>query len=639
MTKLKGSQTNKNEPLAQTKTGGWYQTIFEQAADGILVIDAADKLIAANPRSCKLLGYPETELQGQSLHVLIPAEELAISPLRAVKREAFQSVRTECHLRTQDERLLLVDINASVLHDGTLIANIREIDEQQQTRALRESEKKLRTLFESLPIGISVLDADRNIIFENSTLARILDIRLRDLLQGHYQSRRYMSQDGSPMTVETFPSSRALKENRAVYDVEIGIITERGQMIWTSVSAIPLSFPDWNVLIVTTDITERKQIEAQRQEADRNKAYLAAIVTTSEDAIVSKDLDGIITSWNHGAEKIFGYTAAEMIGQPIVRLIPPDRISEEEEILRHLRLGKQVRTFETIRLNKKGEPIHVSVTISPIKDRDGRVVGASKIARDNTERIKAEEEILRLNNELEQRVIERTAQLTAANKEMEAFTYTVSHDLRAPLRAINGFSAMLLRDYESALGEEGSRLARIVRSEAQRLGQLIDDLLNLSRLGRTKLQPIHLDMEALVLNVFKSLSAAESASDIDFRLNELPPAYGDPTQIRQVWQNLLSNAIKFSAKRTMPIIEVGGSLQGNEVCYYVQDNGIGFDMRYANKLFDVFQRLHSQQEFTGTGVGLAIVYQAVHRNGGHIWAESHLNEGATFYFTLRKQGD
>jgi PAS domain S-box-containing protein len=530
-------------------------------------------------------------------------------------------------------------MSASVLPDGSLLALVREINEQQQTLALRESEHKLGTLFESLPIGISVLNANREIIFENSALARILDIHVRDLLGGKYQDRQYLQADSRPMPCEAFPSTRALKEQKAIHDVEIGIITEAGRLLWTSVSAIPLPYPDWNVLIVTIDITERKQMEAQRQEAERTKAHLAAIVESSEDAIISKSLKGLITSWNQGAEKIFGYKTAEIIGQPILRLIPPDRLDEEADILRRISRGEQIDSFETIRLNKAEQPIHVSITISPIKNREGQVVGASKIARDISARILAEQEVRRLNDELEQRVMQRTAQLTAVIKELESFTYTISHDLRAPIRAIDSFSHILLHQYGAVLGEEGQRMIGIVRSDAQRMGQLIDDLLQLSRLGRIKLQPTKLDMKEMVLAVFNSLIASETPGQIDFRLGELPPAFGDPTQIGQVWQNLLTNAIKFSAKQDQPVIEVGGSLEGNEVRYYVRDNGIGFDMRYADKLFDVFQRLHSQKEFKGTGVGLAIVYQAVQRNGGRVWAESSLNQGATFYFTLPTQGD
>jgi light-regulated signal transduction histidine kinase (bacteriophytochrome) len=250
------------------------------------------------------------------------------------------------------------------------------------------------------------------------------------------------------------------------------------------------------------------------------------------------------------------------------------------------------------------------------------------------ERKQAEKAVKLLNEELEQRVMFRTAQLEASNKELEAFSYSVSHDLRAPLRAINGFAKILLDDYGPSLDEEGIRLLHILRENAKNLSTLIDDLLSFSRLQRQELENNQIDMANLVEEVCNELYVLEYTGKIEFQIGTLTEATGDISMIRQVWRNLIGNAIKFTKPKPERRIEIGSELKDGLTTYYVKDNGVGFDMKYADKIFGVFQRLHTAAQFEGTGVGLALVQRIINRHYGRIWTEAIPGEGAVFYFTL-----
>jgi light-regulated signal transduction histidine kinase (bacteriophytochrome) len=326
-----------------------------------------------------------------------------------------------------------------------------------------------------------------------------------------------------------------------------------------------------------------------------------------------------------------------MIGSSITRLIPPDRQQEEMQIINRVRNGERIEPFETLRVARDGRLVDISVTVSPIEDKTGKIVGASKVARDITERKLAEKEIHELNTRLEQRVAERTAELEAANKELEAFSYSVSHDLRAPLRAVDGFSQAVLEDYGPQLPEEGQRYLQTIRDGAQRMGTLIDDLLTFSRLSRTPLKKQEVNTGELVRHVLEELSSQREGRQVEIRMGDLPACQGDPALLKQAWVNLLSNALKYTRQRETAVVEIGCEPGQDENVYFVRDNGAGFDMRYVHKLFGVFQRLHRADEFEGTGVGLAIVQRVIHRHGGRIWADAAVDRGATFYFTLKER--
>jgi PAS domain S-box-containing protein len=379
--------------------------------------------------------------------------------------------------------------------------------------------------------------------------------------------------------------------------------------------------------VILRDLTER-------QRAEEKLSLFAAIVESSDAAIISKNLDGIILSWNPAAEQLYGYTAAEAIGRPVTMLIPPDRLDEEPQIIERIKRDERVNYYETKRRRKDGSLIDVSLTVSPVKDAQGQIVGASKIARDITEQKHAQEEVRRLNEELEQRVFDRTAQLQAANKELEAFSYSVSHDLRAPLRHINGFSLALLEDYENMLDEGGKAYLHEIRGASHDMGQLIDDMLELSRVTRSEMKRENVDLSKLASEIAKKISETDLNRNVPFTIEDGLMANCDKSLMRIVLANLFENSWKFTSKTEHAEIVFGKEITSNETLYFVRDNGAGFDMAYADKLFGAFQRLHSASSFDGTGIGLSTVQRIIHRHGGEVRAEGKVDHGATFYFTL-----
>ena len=416
-----------------------------------------------------------------------------------------------------------------------------------------------------------------------------------------------------------------------VWKGEIKNQAKDGSFYWVDTTIVPFLNDDGKprqYVAIRADITERKNAEAARE-------HLAAIVNSSDDAIIGKTLAGVITSWNPGAEKMFGFTAKAAIGQPMTIIFPPERIGEEKELLTRVARGESVKHYETVRVRNDGRRLDVSVTISPIVDQAGKIVGASKVARDITERKLAEAEIRQLNVELEARVVQRTTQLEAANKELEAYSYSISHDLRAPLRAMGGFARILEEEFkEGQLTPDAHHAIERICHNATKMGELIDGLLDFSSLNWRPVTKTSVQPAAIARAVFEELRPEAGDRRVELQVSRLPGCEADPTLLKQVFANLLSNAIKYTRDRDPAMVKVGCAHHNGEDVFYVRDNGAGFDMRYADKLFGVFQRLHGADEFKGTGVGLAIVQRIVHRHGGRVWAEGQVNHGATFYFTL-----
>lgn len=387
------------------------------------------------------------------------------------------------------------------------------------------------------------------------------------------------------------------------------------------------------------DVTELKHAEADRRESEERHR---ALINNLSTGIVVHGSDTSILLCNPKAAELLGFTVDQMrskiASDPSFFFVRDDGTPLPLAEYPVNRLLASANGFQGLVLGiSRTEPtkiVWVSCDAYPVKNAQGQVVQAVVSFADITEQKNAREIIHQLNESLELRVAQRTAQLAEANSELESFAYSVSHDLRTPLRAIDGFSHQLLNRYADKVDDEGKRYLNIVRQSAQKMGQLIDDILAFSRMGRTQMAKSEIDMDELVREVFGELKPVIADRNLTLDTKALPACHGDRAMLRQVWVNLLSNAIKFTAPRAAAQVEVSGSAEGAELIYSIKDNGAGFDMRYAEKLFGVFQRLHSNEEFEGTGIGLAIVKRIVTRHGGRVWAEGAVDQGATVYFAL-----
>lgn len=398
-----------------------------------------------------------------------------------------------------------------------------------------------------------------------------------------------------------------------------------GVFLSLAVLSLGLSF-------LNAGVTEQKRAEKDLRGSE--KRYRSLFESNPNPMWVFDSETLSFLAVNAAAVRHYGYAKKEFLTMTLRDIRPAEDLPA---LLRNLS-ESDTELDETTKWRhrtKDGSLIDVEITSHQLVwlGRPARLV----LINDITARKRAEEELQELNAELEQRVERRTAELETANNELEAFSYSVSHDLRSPLRTVDGFSQALIEDYGDKLPDEGRRYLQTIREGAQRMGVLIDDLLTFSRLSRLPLQKQCVDMEHMVRETLAELAPENGASRPEIEIGELPKEHGDPALLKQVWINLVSNALKYSRNRVKPVIEIGWRRENGAGAYFVSDNGTGFNMDYAHKLFGVFQRLHRTDEFEGTGVGLAIVQRVIHRHGGSVWAQAAVDRGATFYFTLEKE--
>lgn len=412
-----------------------------------------------------------------------------------------------------------------------------------------------------------------------------------------------------------------------------------GETIWVETIKVPLRDAEGNVIGVLgtwRDVTERRQAEEALRRSEQRYRSLA---TATSEMVWTSNAKGDNLTVEPPLEQFTGLSHVDLVGAGWLRAVHPDDRARAEDAWAFAVANSEPYECEFRLRRFDGEWRDIHSRGIPILTQSGQIQEWIGVGVDVTIRKRSEDHILHLNDELEQRVRERTAELQAANKELEAFSYSVSHDLRAPLRAIDGFSRILLADFSDQLPADAQEYLQDIRNSSRVMGQLVDDLLRFSRLGRQPIRKQRLRPAELVKRCIDELEHAWQSRNVDFRLAPLPECWADPALVKQVWMNLISNALKYSSKREMAVIEIGCRLEDSgDRLFFVKDNGVGFDMRYIHKLFGVFQRLHRVEDYEGTGVGLATVQRIVQRHGGRIWAEAELNVGATFYFTLPESG-
>ncbi|MBI3244814.1 MAG: PAS domain S-box protein [Chloroflexi bacterium] len=501
-------------------------------------------------------------------------------------------------------------------------------ERQQAEEALQRERDFALTVMNNLGQGVTVTGPGGHFDYVNPAFAHMLGYAPEDLL-GLTPQDITLPED-YPILFDAYTRRKAGETS----SYEARLRRTDGNLI----HALTTSAPRWQegkvvgAIAVVTDLTDRKRTEDALRESEEQLRQFFDLAPTGK-AVTT--LDGRYIHANRAYCDLVGYSLEELKRRTFVEITHPDDVEADVSLFKRLAQNEiPLYQLEKRYIRKSGDIAHILIQATLLRDSGGQPKYIIGQAVDITERKLAEEEIRKLNEELERRVEERTAQLEAANKELEAFSYSVSHDLRAPLRAIDGFSRILLEDFAPQLSPEAQRYARLVTDNARRMGRLIDDLLAFSRLSRQPVQKQTVALNELAQQTIDDLRLDYQGRQVEFVVGDLPPAQGDPPLLKQVVVNLLSNAIKFTRQREAARIEIGSCREDGETVYFVKDNGVGFDMKYAHKLFGVFQRLHRAEDYEGTGVGLAIVQRIIQRHGGRVWAEAGLDEGATFYFTI-----
>lgn len=607
-----------------------------------------------------------------------PIKDLIMQTMKISKGDFDSNIST---IRTDEIGQLATSFNLmtdNLRETTTSIDNLNNevIKRKENEEALRLAAMTWQTTFNASQDVIWVLNEENKIIQSNAIAEDVFEKPIEDMIGMSCYSIVHNSQE----PILDYPFERAKKSLKRE-SMELNIDNK-----WFEITVDPI-LDDDNRFIGAVhfirDITERKEIQneikskstefekqlkksekqrianlvilndlnkttidlkaeiSERKYAEQQIQYQANLLANVSDSIFATDRQFNIQYWNTVAENQYGWTPAEVLGNHFTKFIEPQYAQESRKTVMRRILKEGFWSGELIHNRRDGTLFPVQCTISTVYDAEGQNIGHITITSDITNRKQAEkkiqmaqEEIKKMNEELEDKVIERTKQLEASNKELEAFTYSVSHDLRAPLRAINGFTKILVDDYGSHFDEEGINLTSIIINNALKMGQLIDDLLSFSRIGRAAFHYSEIDMDKLIQSTYYDVTNIEERSRIDFNIHDLENISGDRNLLKVVWTNLISNAVKFTANRDTAIIEIYCTTEEQFINYHIKDNGVGFDMKYVDKLFGVFHRLHTDDEFSGTGVGLALIKRIILQHKGQVWAKGEIDSGAEFSFSL-----
>ena len=616
-----------------------FRQTFDLSPIGIVMVGLDKRFLRCNNSFSQSLGYRVEELVGKTIAEVTYPEDIRIGmdDMMAIAKGELERSHVQKRYLRKDGQIVWGDVLISLIKNNFgdpqyFLAIIQDITESKKiVESLRESEERFSKSFRTSPISFIIADMeDGRIIDVNDAFTTISGYTRKEALTNttlnlkiwvHEQDRKHM--------IDT------LRKGGAILHKETQLRAKEGNIAIVLLSAQVIKLGNRNCIISSIeDITKRKEAEDELRIQSEIMSHMA------EAVYLVRMEDGIILYTNSRFEELFGYGPEEMIGRSVSIVNAPTDKSPEEtaiEIMSELE-KKSFWTGEVLNIKKDGTVFWSYANVAIFDhSKFGKVLVS--VQEDITDRKNAEFQIKKLNEELEERVIQRTVLLEAANKELEAFSYSVSHDLRAPLRSVHGFTKILLEDYETILDDEGKRICRIISSSATQMGKLIDDLLSFSKIGRSGLNPSEIDMKKMVRQVFEGMTSPSETKRIKLTIGKMHKAFGDVTLLGQVWINLLSNAIKYSSKNEISEISVGSSISDGMITYYIKDKGVGFDMQYVHKLFGVFQRLHSEAEFEGNGVGLAIVQIIIYKHGGKVWAEGEVGKGATFYFSLPIEGN
>jgi len=616
--------------------------IIDKSLNEIYIIDSDTlKFEYANKGALKNLGYSIEEMINLTLSDIKPEYPEAlfretVNPLISGEKEVLVF---ETFHRRKNGTTYPVDIHLQYYSNneaGLFLAVLNDITERKKAdEELIASYALLRAAGKVAKMGGWNVNLAENISFLSDEVAAIHEVP-----SGYSpplnEAYNFYAPEYRQRIEEVFSDCA---NNGVQYDEEMELITSTGKRVWVRTGGEAVR--DQSGVIVKVqgffqDISEQKQAQ---MELIRRESFLNKVFDVLPIGLWFADSNGKLLKGNPAGVDIWGAEPTVPIEEYGVfkarRLPSRAELSGTDWALAHTIAEGVTIKDELLEIDSfDGKKKVVLNYTAPVLDNNGNMLGAIVVNNEITDRVRAHEEIQKLNDELEKRVIERTSQLLAANKELEAFSYSVSHDLRAPLRAIHSFTRILSEDYKDTLDDEGRRICGIIESSSVHLGQLIDDLLSFSRIGRTHLQAGKISMSRMARTVMSEIISPQEKERIHFSVEKIPPAHGDAVTIKQVMTNLLSNAVKYTSGKEEAEISVGFEDNDGEIVYFVKDNGVGFDMQYVGKLFGVFQRLHSARDFEGNGVGLAIVQRIVHRHGGKVWAEGEIDKGATFFFTL-----